>query len=165
MIQFSHRPARILAVLMSAAILGACSSLNPFSSNDDESASNQGVRQQAVTAEGSSETAGTPANQFMWQATLETVGFMPLETVDDTQGKIVTDWYIPPGAPLERFRVDVAFSSRALRAESIDILVERQELRDSGNWFDAPASPSVASNMIDSILARALVLRQESGTL
>ena len=101
----------------------------------------------------------------MWQATLETVGFMPLELVDDTQGKISTDWYIPPGAPLERFRVDVAFSSRALRAESIDIQVERQELRDSGNWFDASVSPAVSNNMIDSILARALVLRQESGSL
>lgn len=165
MFQFSHRPARILAILVSAVILGACSSLNPFSSSDDESASNQEVRQQAVTAEGSSATAGTPANQFMWQATLETVGFMPLEIVDDTQGKIATDWYIPPGAPLERFRVDVAFSSRALRAESIDILVERQELRESGNWFETPASPSVANNMIDSILARALILRQESGSL
>jgi hypothetical protein len=160
-----HRTIRFLTVLAVAASMGACSSLNPFSSDDDESASNQSLSKQATTAKASSETAGSPANQFMWQATLETVGFMPLESVDDTQGKIVSDWYIPPGAPLERFRVDVAFSSRALRAESIDILVERQELRDSGNWFDTPASPSVASNMIDSILARALVLRQESGTL
>ena len=165
MSNFPHRPARILAVLLATAILGACSSLNPFSSESDESASNQDVKPQAVTAEGSAGTAGTPANQFMWQATLETVGFMPLELVDDTQGKISTDWYIPPGAPLERFRVDVAFSSRALRAESIDIQVERQELRDSGNWFDASVSPAVSNNMIDSILARALVLRQESGSL
>lgn len=162
---YPQRAARFLAALLVAASLGACSSLNPFSDDSDESASNQSVKEPATTAQASSETAGSPANQFMWQATLETVGFMPLELVDDTQGKIVTDWYIPPGAPLERFRIDVAFSSRALRAESIDILVERQELRDTGSWFEAVVSPSVANNMIDSILARALILRQESGTL
>lgn len=157
-----HNPVRFLAVLLIAAALGACSSLNPFS---DDSSSNQSVSDQATTAAGSAATTGTPANQYMWQATLEHVGFMPLELVDDREGKIKTDWYIPPGAPLERFRFDVAFSSRALRAESIAIEVERQELGDTGQWLEVVPSAAVANNIIDSILARALVLRQESGAL
>ncbi len=157
-------PSRLLTLLAASSLLllGACSSLNPFSDDEAESASNQPV---APISSTSKQVAGSPANPFMWQATLETVGFMPLETVNEGQGIVVTDWYVPPGAPLERFRLDVAFSSRALRAESIRITGERQELRQSGNWYNAPLSQSVSRNMIDSILARALVLRQGSGTL
>ncbi len=162
---FRHRLAVTLIACSAIFGLGACSSLNPFSDDEPKAASNQPVAPTEVTAAGNAATAGSPANPFMWQAALETVGFMPLLEVDDRRGVIDTDWYIAPGAPLERFRLDVAFSSRALRAESIDINVERQELRESGNWFDVPTSPSVSSNMIDSILARALVLRQESGAL
>ena len=155
----------ILLSLLALAALAACSSLNPFSDDAPESASNQSVTPPATTASGVAAQSGSPANPYMWQATLEHVGFMPFEKVDDRAGVIVTDWYIAPGAPLERFRIDVAFSSRALRAEAIKIDVFRQELRDSGTWYDAPTSPEVAQNMIDSIIARALVLRQESGTL
>jgi hypothetical protein len=155
------RTAAVAAALMSAA----CSSINPFSDDAPESTANQPVTQPSVTSAENAAAAGSPANPFMWQAALEHVGFMPLQKVDDLQGEIVTDWYVPPGAPLERFRLDVVFSSRALRAESLAIDVQRQELRESGNWYDAPASPSVSSNLLDSILARALVLRQESGTL
>lgn len=165
MTSYPHRVLRLGLVICAAAFISACSSLNPFSDSDDETVSNQPVNPGSAEASLAGNAAGSPANPFMWQAALEAVGFMPLETVDEPQGLIKTDWYIPPGAPLERFRIDVAFSSRALRAESIDIQVERQELRDSGNWFDVSVSPAVANNMIDSILARALVLRQESGTL
>lgn len=153
------------AVLLAASaflLLGGCSSLNPFSDDEGESTSNQTV---APISSVATNAAGSPANPYMWQATLEAVGFMPLQTVNEEVGKVATDWYIPPGAPLERFRVDVAFSSRALRAESIAIKVERQELRQSGTWYDVDATPIVGDNLIDSILARALVLRQEAGAL
>lgn len=165
MISFPHRVFRFGLVICAAAIISACSSLNPFSDSGDETVTNQPVNQGSVEATLAGNAAGAPANPFMWQAALEAVGFMPLEIVDEPQGVIKTDWYIPPGAPLERFRVDVAFSSRALRAESMQLLVGRQELNDIGQWQDVRTSDAVPNNLIDSILARALVLRQESGNL
>ncbi|WP_416898731.1 MAG: DUF3576 domain-containing protein [Minwuia sp.] len=157
--------AGLLTIFLSLSALGGCSSLNPFSDDEGETSANQSVTPPATTAGQVAAQSGAPANPFMWQATLEHVGFMPFQKVDDQEGVIVTDWYIPPGAPLERFRLDVAFSSRALRAEAISIDVFRQELNSAGQWFDAPSSPEVSRNMIDSIIARALVLRQDSGAL
>lgn len=165
MTSYLHRVLRLGLVICAAAFISACSSLNPFSDSDDETVSNQPVNPGSVEASLAGNAAGSPANPFMWQAALEAVGFMPLETVDEPQGLIKTDWYIPPGAPLERFRIDVAFSSRALRAESMQLLVGRQQLNDIGQWQDVRTNEAVPNNLIDSIIARALVLRQESGSL
>lgn len=165
MTSYPHRVLRLGLVICAAAFISACSSLNPFSDSDDETVSNQPVNPGSAEASLAGNAAGSPANPFMWQAALEAVGFMPLETVDEPQGLIKTDWYIPPGAPLERFRIDVAFSSRALRAESMQLLVGRQQLNDIGQWQDVRTNEAVPNNLIDSIIARALVLRQESGSL
>lgn len=165
MTSYPHRVLRLGLVICAAAFISACSSLNPFSGSDDETVSNQPVNPGSAEASLAGNAAGSPANPFMWQAALEAVGFMPLETVDEPQGLIKTDWYIPPGAPLERFRIDVAFSSRALRAESMQLLVGRQQLNDIGQWQDVRTNEAVPNNLIDSIIARALVLRQESGSL
>lgn len=153
---------RRVAIAAAAALaLAACSS----SSDEAEAVSNQSVAPTPSVASSSGDAQASPANDFMWQAALETIGFMPITQLDDLAGVIETGWYIPPGAPTERFRADVAFTSRALRAESMSLKVERQELDNAGNWLNAQVSPAVERNLVDSILSRALVLRQESGSL
>ncbi len=42
-------------------------------------------------------------NEFLWRATLETLNFMPMDSVDPFGGVIATDWYASPQAPDERF--------------------------------------------------------------
>ncbi|PJK30544.1 DUF3576 domain-containing protein [Minwuia thermotolerans] len=168
----SLRPPRAAAGLRRAAFAAAlamvASACGVFGGDDEAPAqpvSNQTVIPQPSSGGGAAGSEAAPANPFMWQATLETIGFMPILELDDLAGVIETGWYIPPGAPTERFRADVAFSSRALRAESMELTMERQELDDAGNWREVPVSPAVPTNLVDSILARALVLRQESGSL
>ena len=46
-------------------------------------------------------------NSYLWQASLETLKFMPLATVDSNGGVIVTDWYSNPQSPNERIKVTV----------------------------------------------------------
>lgn len=156
---------RAAAAAVLAAALSACSSINPFSEDSNDAVADQAVVPSPSIPASTKDEDVSPANQFMWQAALETIGFMPITELDDLTGVIETGWYIPPGAPTERFRANVSFSSRALRAESMSLEVHREQLDDTGKWLEVPVSPSVQTNLVDSILSRALVLRQESGIL
>lgn len=157
---------RNIALLTIALLVASgCASLDPFGSDDDEVASNQAV---GGTEGGARQVSSEPtekANPYLWDAALDTIGFMPIEKASNEEGVIATDWYVPAASPTERFRVNVTFMSRALRAEAFRVEVKRQELRESGSWADQSVTPAVEGNLEDQILFRALQMRQASGVL
>ncbi|MEC9347590.1 MAG: DUF3576 domain-containing protein [Pseudomonadota bacterium] len=157
-----HRTARLALIAATAMGLAACESLNPFSDDKPESSTNQAV---AAPVDPARQSVGSRANAYLWQSALETISFMPIETASEAAGLIETGWYIPPAAPTERFRLNVSFLSRALRPEAFQIQVWRQELRPEGVWVDREALPAVRTNLEETILFRALQLRQKSGVL
>jgi len=109
--------------------------------------------------------ARSNVSQFLWSASLVTLGFLPITDASETEGRIRTDWYVPAASPTERFRVNVTFTSRSLDPNAFSVGLLRQELRETGQWIDLPSTPKVVSNLEETILFRALQLRQESGLL
>lgn len=63
-------------------------------------------------------------NAYLWRASLDTLSFLPLETVDPFSGVIVTDWgrVGPGGAP---YRVTVYITEPALDARSLRVAAFR----------------------------------------
>lgn len=157
-----HRTARLALIVATAMGVAACESLNPFSDDQPESSTNQAV---AAPVDPARQSVGSRANAYLWQSALETISFMPIETASETAGLIETGWYIPPASPTERFRLNVSFLSRALRPEAFEIKVWRQELRPEGAWVDREVLPALRTNLEETILFRALQLRQKSGVL
>ena len=49
---------------------------------------------------------GIGVNAFLWRGALDTIAFMPLASADPFGGVIITDWYVPPATPDERFKVN-----------------------------------------------------------
>lgn len=97
-------------------------------------------------------------NSFLWRASLDTISFMPVTSADPFGGVIITDWYTPPQAPNERFKVNVYILGRALRADGIRAAVFRQQQAAAG-WVDAPVAPNTATDIENAILTRARQLR------
>jgi len=108
--------------------------------------------------DGSDASGGLGVNSFLWRASLDTVSFMPLVSADPFGGVIITDWYTPPQAPNERFKVNVYILGRALRADGIRAAVFRQQQGAAG-WIDAPVAPNTATDIENAILTRARQLR------
>ncbi len=104
---------------------------------------------------------GIGVNSFLWRATLDTVSFMPLASADPFGGVIITDWYVPPQTPNERFKVTVYILDRALRADGLRVGVFRQ-VRQGEGWLDQPAAQNTAISMENAILQRAREFRMES---
>lgn len=97
-------------------------------------------------------------NPFLWRASLDTFSQFPVTQADATGGVIITDWFVNPDAPGERFKLTVFIIDESLRADALNVNVVRQEMRD-GIWVNAEVRAGTALQIEDAILARARQLR------
>ena len=69
----------------------------------------------------------------MWRASLETLDFLPLTTVDYSGGIIITDWYFDSSASSdESIKITVRFLSNNIRSDSLKIIVHQRVCKISG---------------------------------
>ncbi len=104
------------------------------------------------------EGTGIGVNSFLWRASLDTLSFMPITQADPFGGVILTDWYSPPDAPNERFKVNLYILDRQLRADGVRASVFRQR-RQGNAWAEAGVDPATKTSLEDAILTRARQLR------
>jgi hypothetical protein len=142
-----NRPSRIAVmapvILGTVLALGACAH-KPKKVNSDLAASK-------ITTIG--------VNSYLWRASLDTLGFMPLLQTDSNGGVIVTDWYVNPTAPSERMKVTVTILDQDLRADALRVAALRQ-VNQGGQWVNAPVRAATVQKLEDVILTRARDLRR-----
>jgi len=102
--------------------------------------------------------SGIGVNAYLWRASLDTLNFLPLASADPFGGVIITDWHTPPETPDERFKVNLLILGSDLRADGVRATVFRQ-VREGGEWLDAPVSAESGREIEDAILTRARELR------
>jgi hypothetical protein len=102
---------------------------------------------------------GIGVNSFLWRATIDTIGFMPISQADPFGGVITTDWYEDPDAKGERVKINALILDDRLRADGIRITVFKQKLDAAGNWREAVVDKEVNRKLEDQVLARARELR------
>jgi hypothetical protein len=109
----------------------------------------------------SADTAPTAigVNAYLWRATLDTLAFMPLASADPFGGVVITDWYINPEKPDERFKATVYILDTRLRADGLNVTVFRQTKDAAGQWVDATVSGETDTAIENSILTKARQLR------
>ena len=105
------------------------------------------------------EGEGIPVNKFLWQATLDTLQFLPLSSTDPFTGVIATDWGASPAQPGERFKVTAYMVRPALAASSLKVAVYREVRNESGVWVPAAVDPTTPRKIEDAILTRARQIR------
>lgn len=103
--------------------------------------------------------ASIGVNGYLWRATLDTLSFMPLASADPYGGVVITDWYINPEKPDERFKCTVYILDARLRADGLNVAVFKQNKNAAGDWIDAPSTSQTETDIENSILTRARQLR------
>jgi len=117
-----------------------------------------GGKQAKVTApKGDQPSIGV--NGYLWRAALDTLAFMPLASADPYGGTIITDWYINPEKPDERFKCTVYILDSRLRADGLNVSVFKQTRDPSGGWVDAPSAGQTETDIENAILTKARQLR------
>jgi hypothetical protein len=142
-----NRPGRALLLSLLAVAVLLTPACNRLRKKDAQPA----VSRPEVTAIG--------VNSWLWQASLYTIQFMPLATIDSAGGVIVTDWYQNPERPNERMKVQILILDAALRADALQVSATRQTLQ-GGQWVQAPVRAGTVQRLEEIILERARNLRQ-----
>ena len=104
---------------------------------------------------------GASVSPVLWEAAHDALNFAGFSSEDPVTGTIVTKWYSPNGKPEERLRVSVFILSRALRADSVTLTVERQVRAPDGGWKDTPIANDVVNGLDSAILQRARQIHAE----
>lgn len=89
-------------------------------------------------------------NKYLWQASLEILNFLPIESVDPFTGVIVTGYGTPPGGG-RAYRATIYVSDPALDARSLKV-----SLQGKGG---GAVSPETQRAVEDAILTRAREIR------
>ena len=100
-------------------------------------------------------------NAYLWRGALDTLGFMPFNSIDAFGGVIITDWYTPSAANGERFKATAYILTKDLRSDGVHVSVFRQVLQ-GGQWVDSAVAESTVSELENKVLARARRLREQA---
>lgn len=101
--------------------------------------------------------AGTnvKVNKYLWNASLDVLNFLPVESVDPFSGVITTGYGRPPGGG-RAYRATILVTDPALEARSLNVALHTR---------GGPVSVATSRAVEDAILARARQLRIADGRL
>lgn len=108
---------------------------------------------------GGSAVATIGVNGYLWRATLDTLAFMPLQSADPYGGVVITDWYVNPEKPDERFKCTVYILDSRLRADGLNVTVFKEVSNGAGGWVASPTANQTATDIENAILTKARQLR------
>lgn len=122
---------------------------NPFS----------GMMGRGRTASVNADAPSIGVNGYLWRATLDTLSFMPLASADPYGGVVITDWYVNPEKPDERFKATVYILDSRLRADGLNVAIFKQNRDAAGGWIDTPSAGQTETDIENAILTRARQLK------
>lgn len=139
---------------------GGNAGIDPDASGGLSAPQTSQAREMAAAVDlGDAPTIASGVNAFLWRASLDTIGFMPLASADPYGGVIITDWLASPDNPNERFKITVYVLDPDLRADAVKVAIFRQTMRVNGIWADAAVDPQSPIKIENTILSRARQLR------
>lgn len=170
----TRRAARLTAALLVSAGLAACSGGGSGSAGSGSAGSaSSGLgggggapRQQAeqprqstfwdLFANRRNPNDTVAVNKYLWNASLEVLNFLPVQSIDPFTGVIVTGYGTPPGGG-RSYRATVNITDPSLDARSLKL-----SLQGSGG---ASVAPDTVRAVEDAILTRARQMRVRDGKL
>ena len=147
------RAARLL--LLSAALLGLSGCGQPADTGergaDDDLQGEQARRSTIWDLFDNKQDPNTTVevNKYIWNAALDVLSFLPIQSVDPFTGIIVTGYGTPPGGG-RAYRATIYVQDPALDARSLKVALESRS---------GPVSPETVRAVEDAILTRARQLR------
>ena len=97
----------------------------------------------------------------MWRASLETLDFLPLTTVDYSGGVIITDWYSQDDTQ-DSIKLTVRFLSNEIRTDSLKIIVHKKICKTSTNCTTNISKSNLIKDELRSTILRKAALLEKS---
>ena len=97
----------------------------------------------------------------LWRASLDTIDFMPLSSVNYSGGIIITDWYSDGDNLRESVKISIRFLTNEVRADALDIKVFYKKCNQELNCKVSQKTGSLVAELKKEILNKAAVYKKE----
>ena len=101
----------------------------------------------------------------MWRASLETLDFIPLTTVDYSGGMIITDWYSDTSNSDESIKITLRFLSNEIQSNSIKVIVHNKKCKSNQNCTVNEIDSIIKFELLKTIMAKAAEFEREAKKL
>ena len=93
----------------------------------------------------------------LWRASLDTIDFMPLASVNYSGGIIITDWYSTDQNSNESIKISIRFLTNEIRSDSLDIKVFSKICKAQLNCITSEKKGNLVNELKSKILKTAAV--------
>ncbi len=97
----------------------------------------------------------------LWRASLDTIDFMPLASVNYSGGIIITDAYSTDQTSNESIKISIRFLTNEIRADALDIKVFNKKCLTQTNCVISEETSNLIPELTRKILKTAAVYKQE----
>ena len=96
----------------------------------------------------------------LWRASLDTIDFMPLASVNYSGGIIITDWY-STDSDNESIKISIRFLSNEIRSDALDIKVFSRNCKTQSNCIISEKPGNLILELNSKILKTAAVYKKK----
>ena len=97
----------------------------------------------------------------LWRASLDTIDFMPLSSVNYSGGIIITDWYTDEENIDESVKISIRFLTNEIRADALDIKVFYKKCNQVTSCKISQKTGSLVAELKKEILTKATIYKKE----
>ena len=98
----------------------------------------------------------------LWRASLDTIDFMPLSSVNYSGGIIITDWYSDNTNSNESIKLTLRFLSNEIASNSIKVIVHKKKCSTNTDCVVKKVDSKITEELIASILTKASEFENQS---
>ncbi len=97
----------------------------------------------------------------LWRASLDTIDFMPLSSVNYSGGIIITDWYSDGDNLEESVKISIRFLTNEVRTDALDIKVFYKQCNQLINCKVTQKTGSLVAELKKEILSKATLYKKQ----
>ena len=97
----------------------------------------------------------------LWRASLDTIDFMPLASVNYSGGIIITDWYSTDQTSNESIKISIRFLTNEIRSDALDIKVFNKKCSTQLNCTISEKTGNLVPELKEKILKTAAIYEKE----
>ena len=97
----------------------------------------------------------------LWRASLDTIDFMPLASVNYSGGIIITDWYSTDESSNESIKISIRFLTNEIRSDALDIKVFNRKCLTPSNCVISEKQGNINNELKIKILKTAALYEVE----
>ena len=120
----------------------------------------KGFRMMDSLKKGGSGTFEFASSNELWRASLDTIDFMPLASVNYSGGIIITDWY-STNSSVDSVKISIRFLTNEIRSDALDIKVFNRKCKIQSNCIVSEKSGSLILELKNKILKTAAIYQKE----